>query len=76
MSKPVEETVRVIVLRDGQTVGKKKYKKHEKITILKRLLDCHPMCFELLIDDNSGKPKAGAPKKDSAQADLLSKADK
>jgi hypothetical protein len=57
MAKSTEETVKVIVLRDGQSVGKKTYKKHDQVTIKKRLFECHKECFELVKSEEKAAPK-------------------
>lgn len=50
MASQSEDTVKVVCLRDI-SIGTKDHEKHAKITIKKRLYECHAHCFELLIED-------------------------
>jgi len=73
MAKITEETVKVIVLRDGQTVGKKTYKKHDTVTIKKRIFDAHKNCFELVKSESKPAEKP-VKKEDEKQGSFLGKA--
>lgn len=67
MANYSEETVKVMVLVKTITIGKtkKEHKRGDKITLIKRLYECHKNCFELLTEDEKAEKPAKAEKAES-----------